>query len=139
MGGSAERATAFLKTGYRAGADLAGAVRLAVEALGQGESETRSIPSGNLEVACLDRSRVQQRKFRRVTAEQLGRILGNGTAAAEGAPTPGESTPVDPAPTDPTPTDPAAADGPPPDAAAGRSATGPEAADPDPPVAPPIS
>ena len=33
----------------------------------------RAIPSTNLEVAVLDRTRTQQRKFKRLTAEQLGR------------------------------------------------------------------
>jgi proteasome alpha subunit len=80
MGGSAERATSYLQEHYRPGADLADAVRVAVEALGQGETETRQIPAGNLEVAVLDRTRSQQRKFRRLRGADLGRILGTGTA-----------------------------------------------------------
>jgi proteasome alpha subunit len=56
-------------------------MRLAEEALGQGETETRSIPAANLEVAVLDRTRTQQRKFKRLRAGQLTRILGDGGPA----------------------------------------------------------
>ena len=80
MGGSVEQATAYLKDRYQPGTPLEDSIRLAVEALGQGGNDTRTIPSGNLEVAVLDRTRSQQRKFRRLTAAQLGRILGNGPA-----------------------------------------------------------
>jgi proteasome alpha subunit len=78
MGGSAEQATAYLKEHYRAGASLQDAIRVAVQALGQGETDTRTIPSGNLEVAVLDRTRSQQRKFKRLAAGQLSGILDNG-------------------------------------------------------------
>jgi proteasome alpha subunit len=140
MGGSAERATAFLKDRYQPDADLDGAIRLAVEALGQGETDTRQIPSGDLEVAVLDRTRTQQRKFRRLTAQQLGRILGNGGSDVP----PGTPTPPEPGLTD-VPTAPAA-DVPPtaPDATSGTgsgSSGGPsaDAEEPEPPVAPPLS
>jgi proteasome alpha subunit len=86
MGGSAEQATAYLKDRYRSGTALEDSIRLAVEALGQGATESRSIPSANLEVAVLDRTRSQQRKFRRLTTAELSRILGNGGgASARGA------------------------------------------------------
>jgi proteasome alpha subunit len=111
MGGSAERPTSFLQEHYQEGAALEDAIRLAVEALGQGDSENRRIPSSNLEVAVLDRTRSQQRKFRRVRGADLGRILGNGSADSE--PTAGVST----GPTLPDPEDGTA----------------------DPPVAPPVS
>ena len=78
MGGLAEPATTYLKEHYETGAALDDAIRTAVQALGQGETETRAIPSTNLEVAVLDRTRTQQRKFKRLTAGQLGGILGNG-------------------------------------------------------------
>jgi proteasome alpha subunit len=80
MGGSAEAATTYLKEHYTSGADLDSSIRLAVLALGQGENsgDPRTIPATNLEVAVLDRTRSQQRKFKRVTAGQLTRILGNG-------------------------------------------------------------
>jgi proteasome alpha subunit len=81
MGGSAEAATTYLKEHYTPGADLDSSIRLAVLALGQGESagDPRTIPAANLEVAVLDRTRSQQRKFKRLTAGQLARILGDGT------------------------------------------------------------
>jgi proteasome alpha subunit len=93
MGGSAEQATAYLKDRYQPGTGLEDSIRLAVEALGQGGTDTRTIPSGNLEVAVLDRTRTQQRKFRRMTADQLSRILGNGgpSGPSEGDGEPGGS------------------------------------------------
>ena len=69
-------------TAGRAGHGLSIRVRLAVLALGQGETDTRTVPAANLEVAALDRTRSQQRKFRRLTAEVLERILGEDAAAA---------------------------------------------------------
>ncbi len=141
MGGSTERATVYLKDRYEAGAGLDDAIRLAVQALGQGETETRSIPSANLEVAVLDRTRTQQRKFRRLTAVQLRGILGNGGATE---PAPGGGT----APDGPGPsTDPGGTD----DPADPTDTTGdippledpvtgePNRPDPEPPVAPPAS
>ncbi len=83
MGGLAEPATTYLKEHYVTGASLEDAIRTAVQALGRGESETRVIPSTNLEVAVLDRTRTQQRKFKRIPARQLGEILGNGGGADE--------------------------------------------------------
>jgi proteasome alpha subunit len=108
MGGSAEQATTYLKEHYRDGASLEDAIRVAVQALGQGDTETRSVPSGNLEVAVLDRTRTQQRKFKRLTGAQLGRILGSGgpegpESGPESGPDPvaGPSEPPDDAPVAP--------------------------------------
>ena len=94
MGGAAEPATAYLKEHYRSGTDLENVIRLAVRALGQGDTETREIPSTNLEVAVLDRTRTQQRKFKRLTADQVRRIL------SDGGPPPGPA-PEAPAPEGP--------------------------------------
>ena len=77
MGGSAEQVTTFLRDHYRPGLALAEAVRLAVEALGRGETAHRVIPAEDLEVAVLDRTRSQQRKFKRLAAEHLSAILGD--------------------------------------------------------------
>jgi proteasome alpha subunit len=85
MGGSADPATAYLREHYHAGAALDDAIRLGVQALGRGEGESRTIPAGNLEVAVLDRTRSQDRKFRRVTTREVARILGDGGPAAEQA------------------------------------------------------
>src|SRR4051794_15369296 len=113
MGGSAEAATTYLKEHYTPGADLESSIRLAVLALGQGESasDPRTIPAANLEVAALDRTRSQQRKFKRLTAGQLARILGDGPGddrspgdddPGGGSPSPAPSGPDNPgAPPDP--------------------------------------
>jgi proteasome alpha subunit len=106
MGGSAERPTSYLKDTYRTGASLEDAIKMAVQALGQGETETRSIPSKNLEVAVLDRTRTQQRKFKRLTAGYLGRILGDGGPSDQGDPDNGPGSGGSSGPDDPTdPTD----------------------------------
>jgi proteasome alpha subunit len=113
MGGSAEAATTYLKEHYTPGADLDSSIRLAVLALGQGESasDPRTIPAANLEVAVLDRTRSQQRKFKRLTAGQVARILGDGTgddSSPGGDGTGGGSPSTDPSgpdnPADPTDT-----------------------------------
>lgn len=75
MGGQADSVTSALASGWRAGMSLAEALPLAVSALGHGESDDRSIPVGDLEVAVLDRTRVQDRKFRRLTEAQMGSLL----------------------------------------------------------------
>jgi proteasome alpha subunit len=95
MGGSAEQATTYLKDRYRPEASLEDAIRVAVEALGRGstDADARTIPAANLEVAVLDRTRSQQRKFRRLPAERLLTILGNGGGSdGTAAPQPGVST-----------------------------------------------
>jgi proteasome alpha subunit len=150
MGGSAEQVGAFLKERYAADAPLDDAIRLAVEALGQGETSARVIPATSLEVAVLDRTRPQKRKFRRLSAEELTGILGeragdasdSSTRAADGDEagkgTPPSTTPVAPAVAPPVapsstsePTDPAA----PPADPAGSDRTD-EADGPHPPVDP---
>jgi proteasome alpha subunit len=127
MGGSTEQTTTFLKEHYTEGAPMADAIRLAVEALGQGENSARVIPAEDLEVAVLDRTRSQQRKFKRLNGASLRPILGDREQPAQPAPEPpaaepstGGETPVAPpvappapggGPT-PGPDDPAAPDGP---------------------------
>jgi proteasome alpha subunit len=108
MGGSAETVTNHIKDRYRADMSLQEALRLAVEALGRSEPAPRVIPVSSLEVAVLDRTRTQQRKFKRLTDPELAPILEDRdtSAAAEAAPD-GEDSPVAPpvsppdAPTDP--------------------------------------
>ena len=82
MGGAAEVVAAYLKDHYVAGSSLEDALRLAVAALGHTESEDRVIPAEDLEVAVLDRTRVQQRKFARLRPERLEALLGPREAAA---------------------------------------------------------
>ncbi len=121
MGGTTDSVTAYLKEHYVSAASMADAVRLAVAALGHGEGAARVIPVGDLEVALLDRTRSQQRKFKRLGDGQLASILGDrGDGAA-----PEPAAPVTPDAAGPT-------NGPtnaPPDGSDG----------PEPPVAPPVS
>jgi proteasome alpha subunit len=111
MGGSAEQVTTFLRDRYQTGSGLEDTIRLAVQALGQSDAPAREIPSANLEVAVLDRTRSQQRKFKRLTAARLRGILGNGPGAdggPEDGPGGGPGPSTDPGgpddPTDPTDT-----------------------------------
>ena len=136
MGGSAEAATTYLKEHFTSGADLDSSIRLAVQALGQGENagDARVIPSANLEVAVLDRTRSQQRKFKRLTSGQLTRILGNGpggNGTGGGRPSTAPAGPDNPA----DPTDTAGGSVPP--------LENPVSGEPDrpdePPIAPPVS
>ncbi len=86
MGGSAETVTGYLSGRYARGMSLEDSVRLAVEALGHNESQPRTIPPEDLEVAVLDRSRSQKRKFRRLSARELAAILSErGTPETSGA------------------------------------------------------
>ena len=141
MGGSAEAATTYLKEHFTARADLETSIRLAVQALGRGESsaETRTIPATNLEVAVLDRTRSQQRKFKRLTAGRLADILGNGAAGngSAGNGTGGGRPSTDPSgPDNPAdPTDTAGGSVPPLENPVSGEPEGPD----EPPVAPPVS
>jgi proteasome alpha subunit len=108
MGGSAESVAAYLKERYTEGLDLDSAVRLAVAALGHSESGDRTIAANHLEVAVLDRTRTQQRKFKRLTVRQLTDILGDGD---QPGPEPGDST--SPSATTATASGPATPDTPP--------------------------
>jgi proteasome alpha subunit len=76
MGGSADDVTTHIKEHYRPGLSLEEAVRLAVESLGYNETGSgREIPVESLEAAVLDRTRTQQRKFKRLSDRQLQAIL----------------------------------------------------------------
>ena len=82
MGGAADIVATYLKERYVEGSSLEDAVRLAVAALGhsaneKGEPADRVIPDTALEVAVLDRTRSQPRKFRRIRPSQLTQILGD--------------------------------------------------------------
>jgi proteasome alpha subunit len=75
MGGDAESVATYLKEHYEPGLSLDAAIRLAVKALGHSETGDRTIDVGELEVAWLDRTRPQQRKFRRLDGDSLSGIL----------------------------------------------------------------
>ncbi|GAB4003914.1 proteasome subunit alpha [Nocardioides ultimimeridianus] len=95
MGGDAETMSAYLQEHYTAGADLSSALKVAVAAVGHTSSEDRVIPVEDLEVAVLDRTRVQPRKFARIRVERLEQLLGDrgpSTAASDQAHT--SQTPV---------------------------------------------
>jgi proteasome alpha subunit len=95
MGGLAEQVTTYLRERYRENLSLAEAVRVAVDALGHGEGAVRVIPATDLEVAMLDRTRSQDRKFQRLTDARLAAVLGDrGQAPASGdaAPAAGAGT-----------------------------------------------
>jgi proteasome alpha subunit len=77
MGGSAETVTTHIKEHYQPGLPLEQALRVAVDALGAGDSgEPRTIAVESLEVAVLDRTRIQQRKFKRFSDPDLTARLG---------------------------------------------------------------
>jgi len=84
MGGAADVVAAYLKEHFTEGASLEDAIRLAVAALGHGDSGDRVIPVGDLEVAVLDRTRTQPRKFLRIRPARLTEILGDRTATSAG-------------------------------------------------------
>ena len=141
MGGNADLAAAYLKEHYQPGASLEDAIRLAVEALGRDNGSGRRIPASALEVAVLDRTRSQQRKFKRLTASQLARILpgpddgGDGGAGGEGG------TGDDAGPGHPS-TDPSGPDNPadPTDTISKQPPLeSPTTGEPEPPIAPPVS
>jgi len=76
MGGQAEELSERVAAGWRPGMPLAQAVQLAVRVLGtQQGGEDRVLGPTQLEVAVLDRTR-PRRAFRRLTAAQLGDLLG---------------------------------------------------------------
>ena len=92
MGGSAEQVAAYLKERYTAGAALEDAVRLAVDALGHSDNGSRVIPADDLEVAVLDRTRSQKRKFKRLNSTQLNALLGERPDQDSVGAVPGQAT-----------------------------------------------
>ncbi|MGA9102364.1 proteasome subunit alpha [Aeromicrobium sp.] len=76
MGGQSEQVETHLGEHYTEGLDLTAAIRLAVESLGQDSTPSRTVPAADLEVANLDRTRPQPRKFKRLTDETVTQALG---------------------------------------------------------------
>jgi proteasome alpha subunit len=90
MGGAADVVAGYLQEHYQEGADLEQALRWAVAALGHnaaGSDNDRVIPVEDLEVAMLDRTRAQPRKFSRLSPARLTALLGERGAAAPAQPT----------------------------------------------------
>ncbi len=75
MGGAADVVAAHLKEHYTEGASLDDALHVAVAALGHSDAGDRVIPTEDLEVAALDRTRAQPRKFLRLRAARLVELL----------------------------------------------------------------
>jgi proteasome alpha subunit len=80
MGGSAETISTALEDSYEDNLDLAGSLRVAVAALtsdngGSAGEEARQVAPASLEVAVLDRTRAQVRKFKRLSGERLTELL----------------------------------------------------------------
>ena len=82
MGGSADTISSYLADHYEAGASLAGALRMAVDGLGHDSDEARTLAATQLEVAVLDRTRVQGRKFKRIAGTALESLLSSSTSSA---------------------------------------------------------
>ena len=114
MGGNTEAVTGHLRENYRPGSSLGEVLQPAVRALGQSDAGSRVIAAADLEVAVLDRTRSQQRKFKRLSAEHLASLLGE-RVGRRPAGTPPATRPTPQHRPDPQPR---------PGAAAGRAAGG---------------
>jgi proteasome alpha subunit len=82
MGGADEVVAAYLEEHYTENASLSEALHVAVAALGKSPEEgesggARVIPASDLEVAVLDRTRTQPRKFLRLMPARLEALLGD--------------------------------------------------------------
>ena len=99
MGGLAEQVSGYLDDHYADGLDLVAALQVAVRALGHDDVAPRTLTVDRLEVAVLDRTRTQPRKFRRISGDRLASLFAltmpvepespasdPGADAAEGAP-----------------------------------------------------
>jgi proteasome alpha subunit len=89
MGGAADVVAGHLKERYAAGQGLTDALRLAVDALGHSDSTPRQIDVDDLEVAVLDRTRSQPRKFARLRPARLSQLLGDRSPVGGGDATDG--------------------------------------------------
>jgi proteasome alpha subunit len=85
MGGAAESVTKYLAERYTPGLARDDALNLAAAALGHSDTGHRDIPARDLEVAVLDRTRAQERKFKRLNAEVLSSVLVPPATASEEA------------------------------------------------------
>jgi proteasome alpha subunit len=78
MGGSAEAISAVLADRYTEGLDLRAAIGVGIEALAEDGAEPRQLTPQQLEVAVLDRTRTQARKFKRLAADRIAELLSSG-------------------------------------------------------------
>jgi proteasome alpha subunit len=93
MGGASETVASSLESNYREGASLNDALHVAVAALGHSDSGDRVIPVRDLEVAVLDRSRSQPRKFVRLRPDRLRDLLGDRGPETPGPPSDDDAQP----------------------------------------------
>ncbi len=75
MGGQDERVQTRLQENFQPNLDLGDALKIAVSALGNDQETPREIASEDLEVAVLDRTRSQPRKFKRLAISQVSALL----------------------------------------------------------------
>jgi proteasome alpha subunit len=86
IGGAAEAVSTALEESYTENPGLGEALRTAVAALAEnGNGEPREVDRALLEVAVLDRSRKQPRKFRRLLGSQLAALFEDEPGADEAA------------------------------------------------------
>ncbi|MER5640534.1 proteasome subunit alpha [Kitasatospora sp. NPDC002227] len=80
VGGNADSIGSYLGQRHRTGMTLAEALKLAVDGLARDPNggTARTLTTDQLEVAVLDRTRPQKRKFKRVLGAQLTRLLEGG-------------------------------------------------------------
>ncbi len=100
IGGAADVVSTYLSEHFEEGSSLTEALTLAVAALGRqnnerGEAEDRVIPVKNLEVAVLDRTRAQPRKFSRIGPNRLESLLGTRAAPPPAPEHPAEEHPAE--------------------------------------------
>jgi proteasome alpha subunit len=147
MGGASDVVAGYIKEHYVTDSSLEAVVRLAVAALGHTSDHDRVIDVDDLEVAILDRTRTQPRKFVRLTPARLRGLLGERGPSSPEEPSPEDSqggvAPSDGSPDDPAdPTDQTSGHVPPledpvtGEPTRGDTTRGPQD-DPEPPVAPP--
>lgn len=85
VGGNADQISSYLDQRHRDGMTLAEALKLAVESLSRDTNGgERTLTAEQLEVATLDRTRPQQRKFKRILGRQLSRLLDEHATADAG-------------------------------------------------------
>ncbi|HET6636818.1 MAG TPA: proteasome subunit alpha, partial [Streptomyces sp.] len=86
VGGNADQISSYLEERHRDGMSLAEALQLAVGSLSRDNNGgERGLTAEQLEVAVLDRTRSQQRKFKRVLGRRLERLLDEGGTASSSA------------------------------------------------------
>ncbi|GAA4945921.1 hypothetical protein GCM10023238_10330 [Streptomyces heliomycini] len=90
VGGNAEQISGYLDQRHRDGMTLAEALKLAVQSLSRDTNAVSGRFRERLEVAVLDRTRPQKRKFKRIGGRQLSRLLeaGGAETASEAERTP---------------------------------------------------